>query len=145
MAVSPHLPRWQPDEKGPSRVMSEGGPETLVYKIATSKDWAAAIATGAFTGSADDVRDGYIHLSTKAQLDVTANKYFTGARDLVLVAIPASSLGSALVFEPSRGGELFPHYYGSLPVALARWVRALPLDDAGRPCVAATLLIEADA
>ena len=125
--------------------MSAGGTETLVYKIATSDDWTAAIASGAFKGSADDVRDGYIHLSTKTQLSETANRYFTGVHDLVLVAIPASSLGSALAFEPSRGGELFPHYYGSLPVALARWVRALPLDDAGRPCVAATLLIEADA
>lgn len=125
--------------------MTAAQTETLVYKITTSGEWASAIAGRTFTGSADDVRDGYIHLSSEAQLSTTADTYFTGVRDLVLVALPARSLGDALVYEPSRGGDLFPHYYGALPVALARWVRPIPLDEAGRPDIAATLLAEAGA
>ena len=117
----------------------------IVYKIATRTAWAEAVAGGAYRGSADDARDGYIHLSMSSQLTATANKYFNGVMDLVLVAIPAADLGECLIFELSRGGELFPHYYGSLPVKAARWVRPLPLDETGVPCVAATLGFEPNA
>lgn len=119
--------------------------DSLVYKIATRRAWIEAEAVGAFGGSPDDQRDGFIHLSSRPQLTATANKYFTGTSDLVLVAIAAAALGKSLVYEPSRGGELFPHYYGALPVKAARWVRPLPLDEAGMPCVAATLELEPNA
>lgn len=104
----------------------------LILKICSRSEWDAAIARGAYTGSAVDVKDGFIHFSTPEQAVETAAKHFAGQSDLVLVGIVAEDLGDALKWEPSRGGALFPHLYGPLPVHLARWVKPLPLGDDGR-------------
>ena len=82
-------------------------------------DWAAAQAAGVYTGSADDARDGFIHFSTREQVAGTLAKHFVGQRDLVLVTIDPERIGAALIWEPSRGGALFPHLYGDLPVTAA--------------------------
>jgi uncharacterized protein (DUF952 family) len=47
------------------------------------------------------------------------------------VAIDAARLGDAVKYELSRGGERFPHLYGTLPTSAALWVEPLPLDAAG--------------
>jgi uncharacterized protein (DUF952 family) len=88
----------------------------LIYKICSRAEWSAALAAGSYTGSADDARDGFIHFSTAAQLEATAAKYFAGRDDLVLLEVDATQLGSQLRFEPSRGGDLFPHLYDALPL-----------------------------
>lgn len=103
-----------------------------VHKVCPQGDWSAAQENGTFAGSPDDLRDGYIHLSTAHQLPATLAKHFSGQGDLVLISFSSDSLGDALRWEPSRGGELFPHYYGALPAALARSVVALPLAADGR-------------
>ena len=87
-----------------------------VFKILRAAEWAAFQATGAFAGSADDVRDGFIHLSTEAQLDGTLAKHFAGAAGLVVVRLGVES-DPALRWEESRGGALFPHLYRPLMVA----------------------------
>jgi uncharacterized protein (DUF952 family) len=104
-----------------------------VFKIVSAREWAAATAAGVFTGSADDVRDGFIHLSGASQLTGTAKKYFIGQHDLLLVAFDSASLAPHLRWETSRGGDLFPHYYGALPVKSALWQKPLPLDSDGMP------------
>ncbi len=97
-----------------------------VYKILPRAEWIAAQDAGAFRGSAVDVRDGYIHLSTAAQAGETARLHFAGQAGLVMLKLHADELGEALKWEPSRGGELFPHLYGELK---PRWVRsAAPLE-----------------
>ncbi|HEU4535654.1 MAG TPA: DUF952 domain-containing protein [Polyangiaceae bacterium] len=101
---------------------------TIVYKIARESEWHAAEATGSFEGSALDRRDGYIHLSTASQVGETARRHFAGQTDLVLLAFDAADLGEALRYEPSRGGDLFPHLYGPLPVAALRRLCPLPWD-----------------
>lgn len=110
-----------------------------VYKICPRAAWDEACGTGHYSGSADDRRDGYIHLSAQHQVAATAAKYFRDQPDLVLVAIPTASLGTALVWEPSRGGDLFPHHYGPLPVAAAVAVMPLPLDTDGVPVIPETI------
>jgi uncharacterized protein (DUF952 family) len=107
----------------------------LVYKITTAEQWAQACRVGAFTGSPDDVRDGFIHLSEAAQVAGTAERHFGRMDGLVLVALDAEMLADGLKWEPSRSGELFPHYYGTLPVAAACWVRSLSLGPDGVPQV----------
>jgi uncharacterized protein (DUF952 family) len=92
---------------------------TRIYKIVSAADWAEAEAKGAYDGSADDRRDGYIHLSAEDQWEATAAKWFAGQTGLLLVAFEAEALGEGLKWEPSRGGALFPHLYGPLPTALA--------------------------
>ena len=97
-----------------------------IYKILTKRMWEDAVARGSFDGSPSDVADGFIHFSTAVQVRETAAKHFAGAKDLLLVAVSADAL-DAIKWEPSRGGELFPHLYSSLPVDAALWVQPLPL------------------
>lgn len=105
---------------------------SVIYKIATSESWREAEANGAFGGSPDDLRDGFIHLSTAAQAPGTAARHFAGQADLVLIAVDPAMVGEALRYEPSRGGELFPHLYGPLPMAAVLRVDPLPLGPDGR-------------
>lgn len=104
----------------------------MIYKILPASSWSEAIATGSFKGSPIDRADGFIHFSTAAQVRETAAKHFAGVEDLVLVAVDTDVLGTALEWEPSRGGDLFPHLYAPLAVALAAWVKPLPIGSDGR-------------
>lgn len=104
-----------------------------IYKILPRAEWAAAEAAGRFEGSAVDHRDGYIHFSTAAQAGETARRYFTGIADLVVLEVEGDDLGSALKWEPSRGGDLFPHLYAPLGVGSVRVVHDAPLRDDGVP------------
>lgn len=89
---------------------------SLIYKICGRAEWAAAKAAGVYAGSADDVRDGFIHFSTLDQVPGTQARHFAGRADLVLVTVRVAVLGSALKWEASRGGALFPHLYAALPL-----------------------------
>jgi uncharacterized protein (DUF952 family) len=100
-----------------------------IYKISSAADWAAAEAAGVYRGSAVDHKDGFIHFSTAEQAQETADRHFAGQAGLVLVTVDAAALGDALRWEPSRGGALFPHLYGELPLAAVRGVAPLPLVD----------------
>jgi uncharacterized protein (DUF952 family) len=105
---------------------------STIFKICPAALWREAEAARVFHGAGIDRRDGYIHFSSADQVGETAARHFAGATDLVLVAVDADSLGANLRWEPARGGTLFPHLYGSLPLAVVRWVRPLPLGDDGR-------------
>ncbi|PYE86378.1 DUF952 domain-containing protein [Phyllobacterium leguminum] len=100
---------------------------TTIYKIAPRALWQAAEEAGVFTGAPVDINDGYIHFSTAQHVRETAAKHFAGQDDLLLVAIDADVLGDELKYEAARGGALFPHLYGDLPLAAVRWVKPLPL------------------
>lgn len=104
----------------------------LVYKISPAASWAEAERAGVFTGAPVDLKDGFIHFSTGAQARETAAKHFAGQTDLVLVAVDAGALGDKLVYEPSRGGDLYPHLYGPLPMSAVRSVGPLALGPDGR-------------
>jgi uncharacterized protein (DUF952 family) len=103
-----------------------------VYKICPVSLWREAERVGAFCGSQVDLRDGFIHFSTAEQMAETAAKHFAGQRDLVLLRVDATKLADKLKWEPSRGGALFPHFYGELDCAAVRQVDPLPLDVSGR-------------
>jgi uncharacterized protein (DUF952 family) len=98
-----------------------------IYKICDAALWREAERAGVFAGAPVDHADGYIHFSTAGQVAETAARHFAGQADLVLVAVDAAALGTALRHEPSRGGSLFPHLYGTLPLSAVRWVKSLPL------------------
>ncbi len=104
---------------------------TKAYKIMTAADWRLTLAEGLYEGSAVDRADGYIHLSALDQLETTAAKYYAGQTDLMLVEVDLEALGDTVVWEPSRGGALFPHIYGPLTVAATANARALSVNDAG--------------
>lgn len=104
---------------------------STIYKILRREEWSAAREAGIFTGSGIDLRDGYIHFSTAAQAQETARLHFRGKTDLVILEVDGAALG--LVWEPSRGGALFPHLYGPLPIAAVTRVLEAPLDAEGVP------------
>lgn len=106
---------------------------TRIYKLLTRPEWLAASDAGVFTGAPVDIADGYIHFSTAAQAQETGRKYFSGVENLVAVAFEAEALGEGLKWEPSRGGDLFPHLYGPLPTALAVAAMPVELDADGVP------------
>jgi uncharacterized protein (DUF952 family) len=96
-----------------------------VFKIATRTAWEEACRLGLFAGSDDDLRDGFIHLSTAHQLAGTLAKHFKGQTDLVLITLDADALGEKLKWERARDGDLFPHLYAELPTSAALKVRGL--------------------
>ena len=100
----------------------------ILYKILPAGEWDAAQAVGLFTGSAVDLKDGFIHLSTAAQMRETAARHFAGQDGLVLVGFHEQDLPN-LRWEPSRGGDLFPHVYGAIDTALAVSLAPLPLEN----------------
>ena len=105
----------------------------VAYKLVDETEWAAALDRGVYLGSALDQADGYIHMSTAAQLAETARRHYAGRTGLVLVEVALEPLGAALKWEPSRGGDLFPHLYAPLPTAAALEIRPLPLRPDGAP------------
>jgi len=108
---------------------------TRIYKILPRADWGAAQGVGRFEGSAVDLADGYIHFSTAAQATETARRHFAGQDDLVVLEVEADDLGDALKWEPSRGGDLFPHLYGHLATGCVRAAHEAPLGPDGVPQV----------
>lgn len=103
----------------------------IIYKICPKELWRQAEAAGVFAGAPIDLADGFIHFSTADQVVETAARHFAGQSDLVLIAVDADRLGSALKYEVSRGGALFPHLYAPMPLSAVVWARPLPLDAAG--------------
>lgn len=102
-----------------------------VYKILSEAAFEAAKRNGYFPGSADDIRDGFIHLSAGDQLEGTLAKHFAGQQRLMLLGLDAVRLGPELRWEQSRGGALFPHLYAPLDLAAMLWAKPLPLDRDG--------------
>ena len=105
---------------------------SLIYKIVHRDVWSHAQQAHVFTGAEIDLADGFIHFSTADQVEETANKHFAGQLDLLLVAVDPAVLGENLKWEPSRGGDLFPHLYGPLDLSLVIFVEEILQDDAGK-------------
>jgi len=105
--------------------------DTTAFKIIDAAEWRNAKAAGGYAGSAVDLADGYIHLSSQAQLAETAAKHYAGRSDLMLLDVDLASLGEAIIWEPSRGGALFPHIYGPLTVAAVTRERGLSVTSDG--------------
>lgn len=105
-------------------------PSKPVYKLMRATELVALVSSGRFQGSADDERDGFIHLSSPSQMAGTLERHFTTERSIYLVALDETSLGANLRWDPSRGGALFPHLYRALVVADVVLIRPVP--DGGR-------------
>ena len=86
-----------------------------IYKICDQALWDAACKDGRFTGVEIDIKDGFIHFSTAAQVAETLALHFAGRQNLLLLQTDPSDLD--IVWEPARSGDLFPHLYGDLPIA----------------------------
>ncbi|MBL4812391.1 MAG: DUF952 domain-containing protein [Rhodobacteraceae bacterium] len=102
----------------------------LIYKILRADEWAQLQSKGTSTGAPIDVADGYIHISTGEQVAETLARHFAGEDGLMLLALESEALGTGLLWEPSRGGALFPHLYGPLRLFDVIWSRPIALNGA---------------
>lgn len=106
-----------------------------LFKILSAADWRGS--GDIVPWSDDDRRDGFMHLSTAAQVLETAQRHFAGRRDLVALEIDEASVAGGLRYEKSRGGALFPHLYGELRKSAVTRALALVQSDEGRFAFAA--------
>ncbi|MBV0891947.1 DUF952 domain-containing protein [Paracoccus sp. Z118] len=103
----------------------------LIYKVLRAAEWATLRERGETAGAPVDVQDGFVHFSTAAQLPETLRRHFAGQDGLQLLACDAALLGPVLKWEPSRGGDMFPHLYRPLRMGDITWHRPLPLGPNG--------------
>lgn len=101
----------------------------MIFKIFRLEEWETLQKKGVTAGAPIDVADGYIHFSTAEQTAETAAKHFAGIDTLFLIAVDATTLGTALKWEVSRGGALFPHLYRKMTLEDVAWHAAMPLRD----------------
>lgn len=99
----------------------------LIFHLARREEWLAAQQSGRYGGSIEDRADGFIHFSTAETVNESAARHRAGERGLLLIAVESEGLKGALRWEPARGGMLFPHLYGALPIEHVKWVKELPL------------------
>ncbi len=104
---------------------------TTAYKVLTA-DQMRDLEADAFQGAPIDLADGYIHLSTREQLTETVDRHFAGQSDLWVAAIDLDALGDGVKWEESRGGQLFPHIYGRMPLEVVIAYSSLERDDDGQ-------------
>lgn len=102
-----------------------------IYHVCRRTEWQYAQTTGVYSGSSQDEADGFIHFSGPDQVRASVAKHRAGQDGLVIIAVAPQPLGAALRWEASRGGQLFPHLYGSLPLSAVKWVADLPLGPDG--------------
>lgn len=106
--------------------------DSLAFKIIDTAEWRRALAEGVYDGSDVDIADGFIHLSTAEQLPGTAEKHYAGRTGLMLLSVELAALGDTVLWEPSRGGALFPHIHGPLPTRAVTMARACSVSPSGQ-------------
>lgn len=95
----------------------------MIYHITTRKQWNEAKQKGVYTAPSL-VSEGFIHCSTLNQTVDTANLFFKGQSELVLLCIDEKRLKAVCKFEDPSGisadghdprvDKLFPHVYGPI-------------------------------
>jgi len=105
----------------------------VILHIARRADWEGT--HGSYRPATFE-RDGFIHCSTLAQTIETANRFFHGQRDLVLLYIDERRLAAPVRYEPAappadsaqgeRRAGLFPHLYGDLNLDAVTQVLEFP-------------------
>lgn len=96
--------------------------DQAIFHMAMPDDWAAAFQTGDYTISTRGrtlEEEGFIHASTREQIEATANRFYADVEQLVLLTIDQRKVPCEIRWEPPTpdGDELFPHIYGPLPVS----------------------------
>ena len=109
----------------------DGMSDQLIYYVCDGETWRTESTTDDYVGSSDDLRDGFMHFSTKAQVRTSVALHRAGQVGLVLLIVETEALGTGLKWEPSRGGQLFPHFYGKMPRNAVLEIIELPLGPDG--------------
>ena len=106
-------------------------PDRIAYKVLLPEQLDVLERDGVFAGAPVDLADGYIHMSTAAQLAETIARHFAGQSGLQILTVDLDALGDELKWEPSRGGDLFPHLYAALSLDAVIAYGPLEFDEDG--------------
>lgn len=106
--------------------------DSIIYKILRQSEWAELQRDGRFSGSVHDKRDGFIHMSTRAQLQGTLDKHYTDGDVVILAAVRLADVADSVKWEVSRGGDEFPHIYSDLALSAVTQYWPLSPDPKGR-------------
>ena len=102
-----------------------------IFHLCKMQEWDAARRSGFYEGSTQDKADGFIHFSTAEQIVESAARHRAGQTGLVLLTVDPAILDENLKWEASRGGALFPHLYGPLPIDAVLRIDNLPVGPDG--------------
>ena len=97
----------------------------LIFKIFLPNEWQDLAKVGRTKGAPVDISDGYIHFSTATQVRETVTKHFSSHDELVVAAVKTDTFSTDLKWEPSRGGQYFPHLYRGLLMTEVEWHRVI--------------------
>lgn len=104
---------------------------TLLH-IAERRAWAAAVMIGEYRPESL-AKEGFIHCSLPEQIVATADAYYRGRLDLVLLVIDPAKVTAEVHFEDVyESGQEFPHIYGPLPITAVDMALAFEPNRAGR-------------
>jgi uncharacterized protein (DUF952 family) len=104
----------------------------IIYHMCKVEEWKAVYESGVYWGSSQDQEDGFIHFSTAEYIVDSAAKHRAGQDGLLLLSVDSDTLGDAVKWEEARGGILFPHVYGGLPVSSVSEMEPLPVGSDGK-------------
>jgi uncharacterized protein (DUF952 family) len=105
----------------------------VIFHIVKRSEWQEAVQRGTYEPESL-ASEGFIHCSTATQTPDTANRFFQGQQDLVLLVIDQGRVAAACQWETpansndERRGELFPHVYGPLNLDAVIQVVDFPCD-----------------
>jgi uncharacterized protein (DUF952 family) len=108
--------------------------EPLLYHLAVGAEWERAQALGEYRRSTIDTtldEEGFIHFSFAHQLQGTADKFYRGRDDIVLLVIHPDRVGAEVRVE-GGGSQKYPHLYGPLPVDAVITTHSVPMATDGR-------------
>jgi uncharacterized protein (DUF952 family) len=102
----------------------------VIFHIASVEGWRVALGAGSYSVESLNT-EGFVHMSTAAQVLVTASRYYHGVKGLALLVIDEERLDPATFrYDIATGGELFPHYYAPIPLTAVVGVHTfLPSSD----------------
>lgn len=86
--------------------------ESKIYKILLPVEWQQFSSSGLFHGSPVDLKDKFIHLSARAQVDGVLERHYQNSTTVYIVEFNSQTFGTHLKWEPASSGELYPHVYG---------------------------------
>lgn len=97
--------------------------EVNLFHLASRPEWLAAQVRGRYEAESLHT-EGFIHLSTAAQLEATAKRHYPGRSDMLVLEIDPRNLAWEIRYEEVHG-DLFPHLYGPLELGAVISVHSL--------------------